>query len=119
MKGLIVDDAMVVRFMMKKIMEELGFTEIYEAGNGNDGINLFKEHHPDVVTMDITMPEMDGLACIKVIMAIDKSAKIVVCSAMGQKEMVLEAVSLGAKNFIVKPFQEDNVRETIKMVAGI
>jgi two-component system chemotaxis response regulator CheY len=119
MKALIVDDAMVVRFMLKKIITELGFEEVYDAGDGKTAVELYKQHQPDLVTMDITMPEMDGLTCIGKIMEFDKEAKIIVCSAMGQRDMVAEAVGKGAKNFLVKPFQEDKVRETVKMVMGL
>lgn len=115
-KALIVDDAAVIRFVLRKILFSTGFEEIYEAGDGKTAIQVYQEQQPDLVTMDITMPEMDGLACIKEITSIDPSARIIVCSAMGQKEMVLQAIGLGAKNFIVKPFQEENVRETVKMV---
>ena len=118
-KALVVDDAMVVRYTMKKILSDLGFAEIHEAGDGKTAIQLYQEHHPDLVTMDITMPEMDGLASIRGIMAFDPAARIIVCSAMGQKEMVVEAVSLGAKNFLVKPFQEEKIRENVKMVMGM
>ena len=118
-KALIVDDAMVVRFVLKKILTEVGFDEIHEAGDGKTAIEVYKQHQPDLVTMDITMPEMDGLTCIGEIMRFDNSAKIIVCSAMGQREMVAEAVGKGAKNFLVKPFQEDKVIETVKLVMGL
>ncbi|MGI5871868.1 MAG: response regulator [Bacillota bacterium] len=119
MKALIVDDAMMVRFVLKKFLASIGFDEVFEAGTGKEALVLYKEHRPDIVTMDITMPEMDGLQSIEAIMAEDPQARIVVCSAIGQRDYVLKAMELGAKNYLIKPFQEEKVIETIKLVMGI
>lgn len=116
MKALIADDAMMVRFILKKILAALGFSEIHEAGDGKEALALYQEHRPNLVTMDITMPEMDGLESIKEIMAVDPKANVIVCSAIGQKEFVLKALDLGAKNYLIKPFQEEKVIETVKLV---
>ncbi len=117
MKCLVVDDAAFMRMSLKQILQANGFTDVFEAGNGQEALMMFKKEKPDLVTMDITMPEMDGITAIKEIMAIDPTAKIVVCSAMGQKEIVLEAIQAGAKNFIVKPFDAQKVAEIVKAVA--
>lgn len=119
MKALIVDDAMMVRFVLKKFLASIGFDEVFEAGTGKEALVLYKEHRPDIVTMDITMPEMDGLQSIEAIMAEEPQARIVVCSAIGQRDYVLKAMELGAKNYLIKPFQEEKVIETIKLVMGI
>lgn len=119
MKALIADDAMMVRFVLKKTLSTIGFDEILEAGNGKEALELYQGHRPDFVTMDITMPEMDGLESIEAIMAVDPKAKIVVCSAIGQKDFVVKALELGAKNYLIKPFQEDKVVETVKLVLGM
>lgn len=117
LKCLVVDDAAFMRMSLKQILQANGFTDVFEAGNGQEALMMFKKEKPDLVTMDITMPEMDGITAIKEIMAIDPTAKIVVCSAMGQKEIVLEAIQAGAKNFIVKPFDAQKVAEIVKAVA--
>lgn len=114
MKILVVDDANLARAMLRKILEDGGFNEILEAANGLEAIDLYQEHHPALVTMDITMPEMDGMTAIKKIMEIDPNANIIVCSALAQKEVVMEAISAGAKHFLVKPFEPDKVLKVIK-----
>lgn len=116
MKCLIVDDAAFMRMTLKQIIQANGFDQIVEASNGIEAVETYKREKPDLVTMDITMPEMDGLAAIREIIAIDPSAKIIVCSAMGQKDFVLEAIQSGAKNFIVKPFDGAKVAEIVKTV---
>jgi two-component system chemotaxis response regulator CheY len=117
-KVLIVDDATFMRMMIKDILEKNGYQVIGEAGNGLKAVELYKAEKPDVVTMDITMPEMDGIEAVKAIREFDPSAKIVMCSAMGQQSMVMDAIRAGAKDFIVKPFQADRVLEAIKKVIG-
>lgn len=117
-KVLIVDDAAFMRMMIKDILEKNGYQVIGEANNGIKAVELYKKERPDVVTMDITMPDMDGIQAVKEIKAIDPSAKIVMCSAMGQQTMVMDAIKAGAKDFIVKPFQADRVLEAIKKVLG-
>lgn len=118
MKCLIADDAAFMRMTLKQIIQPLGFNSIVEAANGEEAVQMYKKEKPDLVTMDITMPEKDGLTAIKEIIAFDPNAKIIVCSAMGQKEIVLEAIQLGAKNFIVKPFDTPKVTEIVKAVTS-
>ncbi|EQB88535.1 chemotaxis protein CheY [Clostridium sp. BL8] len=113
-KVLIVDDATFMRMMIKDILEKNGFQVVGEAGNGAKAVELYKAEKPDVVTMDITMPEMDGIEAVKAIREFDPSAKVIMCSAMGQQSMVMDAIRAGAKDFIVKPFQADRVLEAIK-----
>ncbi|WP_346937741.1 response regulator [uncultured Clostridium sp.] len=115
---LIVDDATFMRMMVKDILEKNGYEIIGEASNGIKAVEIYKAEKPDIVTMDITMPEMDGIEAVKQIKAFDPSAKIVMCSAMGQQSMVMDAIKAGAKDFIVKPFQADRVLEAIKKVLG-
>ena len=106
-KILVVDDAAFMRVSIKNMLTKNGYTVVGEAENGKIAIEKFRELAPDVVTMDITMPEMDGLTSLKEILAIAPSANVVMISAMGQESMVREAVLSGAKGFIVKPFKED------------
>lgn len=113
---LIVDDASFMRMMIKDILSKNGFTILGEAENGLKAVEKYKELNPDLVIMDITMPEMDGIQAVKEIKKINSSAKIVMCSAMGQQAMVIEAIQAGAKDFIVKPFQADRVVEAVKKV---
>lgn len=117
-KVLIVDDATFMRMMIKDILEKNGYEVVGEAPNGLKAVELYKAEKPDVVTMDITMPEMDGIEAVKAIKAFDPAAKIIMCSAMGQQSMVMDAIRAGAKDFIVKPFQADRVLEAIKKVVG-
>lgn len=117
-KVLIVDDAAFMRMMIKDILQKNGFEVIGEASNGIEAVNLYKKERPDVVTMDITMPDMDGIEAVKEIRAFDPSAKVIMCSAMGQQSMVMDAIKSGAKDFIVKPFQADRVLEAIRKVIG-
>jgi two-component system, chemotaxis family, chemotaxis protein CheY len=116
---LIVDDAAFMRMMLKDILTKNGLQVAGEAVNGSDAVEKYKELQPDVVTMDITMPEKDGITAVKEIRSIYPQAKIIMCSAMGQQPMVLEAIQAGAKDFVVKPFQPDRVMESIKKVLGI
>ncbi len=115
---LIVDDAVFMRMMIKDILEKNGFEIIGEASNGASAVEEYKNLKPDIVTMDITMPEMDGIQAVKEIRKIDPDAKIIMCSAMGQQAMVMEAIQAGAKDFIVKPFQSDRVVEALNKVLG-
>ncbi|MEF9934251.1 MAG: response regulator [Clostridium sp.] len=117
-KVLIVDDAAFMRMMLKDILTKNGYEVIGEAPNGLKAVELYKVERPDVVTMDITMPEMDGIQALKEIKSIDPSATIIMCSAMGQQAMVMEAIKSGAKDFIVKPFQPERVIESFKKVLG-
>ena len=115
---LIVDDAAFMRMMIKDILEKNGYEVLGEASNGIKAVELYKKERPDVVTMDITMPDMDGIEAVKAIRLFDPSAKIIMCSAMGQQSMVMDAIRAGAKDFIVKPFQHDRVLEAIRKVVG-
>ena len=117
-KILIVDDAAFMRMMIKNILVKEGYEVVGEAENGAQAVEKYKELGPDLVTMDITMPEMDGITAVKEIMKINAAAKVVMCSAMGQQAMVIDAIQAGAKDFIVKPFQADRVIEAISKVLG-
>ncbi|KIL44897.1 response regulator [Jeotgalibacillus soli] len=117
-KILIVDDAAFMRMMIKDILTKNGFDVVAEAADGAQAIVQYKEHSPDLVTMDITMPEMDGITALKEIKKIDAGAKVIMCSAMGQQAMVIDAIQAGAKDFIVKPFQADRVIEAIQKAIG-
>ena len=116
-KILITDDTLFMRVTLKGILGANGFTDIIEASNGEEAISQFKKHQPDLILMDITMPGMDGITATRKIRELDPKAKIVICSAMGQKEMVMEAVQAGAVDFIVKPFQTDRVIESVRKLA--
>ena len=115
---LIVDDAAFMRMMLKDILTKKGYTIAGEASNGNEAIEKYKELKPDLTTLDITMPELDGLGALKGIKAINPDALCIMCSAMGQQAMVIEAIQGGAKDFVVKPFQADRVAEAVKKVLG-
>ena len=117
-KVLIVDDAAFMRMMIKDILQKNGFEGVGEASNGIEAVNLYKKEKPDVVTMDITMPDMDGIEAVKEIKAFDKEAKIIMYSAMGQQSVVMDAIKSGAKDFIVKPFQSDRVLKAKRKVVG-
>ncbi|AVQ99054.1 chemotaxis protein CheY [Oceanobacillus picturae] len=111
---LIVDDAAFMRMMIKDILTKNGFDVVGEAQDGVQAVEKYNELEPDLVTMDITMPEKDGITALKEIKAKHPSAKIIMCSAMGQQAMVIDAIQAGAKDFIVKPFQSDRVIEAIQ-----
>ena len=115
---LIVDDAAFMRMMIKDILTKNGYQVVGEAENGARAIEKFKELNPDLVIMDITMPEVDGIQAVKEIKKIDGESKIIMCSAMGQQAMVIESIQAGARDFIVKPFQAERVVEAIKKVLG-
>ena len=115
-KVLIVDDAAFMRISIKNTLTKNGFEVVGEAENGAIAVEKYKELRPDVVTMDITMPEMSGLDALKAIMALDADAKIIMVSAMGQEAMVRDAVLSGAKGFIVKPFKEDGLLSALSKI---
>lgn len=115
-KVLIVDDAAFMRLAIKNILEKNGFEVIGEAENGRIAVQKYKDLGPDLVTLDITMPEMTGLEALKEIMAFDPKAKVVMVSAMGQQNMIMESVMSGAKSFIIKPFKEDHVIQTLSKI---
>jgi two-component system chemotaxis response regulator CheY len=116
-KILVVDDAVFMRTVLKNILVGEGY-EIVEAGNGIEAIEEFKEHNPDLITMDITMPEMDGIVALKEILKIDANAKVCMVSAMGQESIILESVKSGAKDFIVKPFNPADVLDKVKRLSA-
>ena len=109
-----VDDAMFMRMMLKDILSKNGYEVCGEAANGKEAIDKYIELRPDLVLLDITMPEMDGIQALKKIKEVDAGAKVIMCSAMGQQAMVIESIQAGAKDFIVKPFQADRVLEAVK-----
>ena len=117
-KILIVDDAAFMRMMIKDILTKNGYEIAAEAENGQKAVEKYAETKPDLVLMDITMPEMDGIQALKKIKEIDGGANVIMCSAMGQQAMVIEAIQSGAKDFIVKPFQAERVLEAVKKVVG-
>ena len=117
-KILCVDDAAFMRKMIKDTLSKAGYTELFEAVDGADAVEKFGEIGPDLVIMDITMPNMDGLEALKAIRAKDGNANVVMCSAMGQESMVMDAVRSGAKDFIVKPFKPDRVLKTVSTILG-
>ncbi|MCL6447164.1 MAG: response regulator [Armatimonadetes bacterium] len=115
-KVLIVDDAAFMRMMIKNIITKHGYEVAGEAENGKQAVALYSELKPDLVTMDITMPEMDGIESVKAIRSLDQNANIIMISAMGQQAMVMDAIQAGAKDFIVKPFQQERVLQAIERV---
>ena len=115
---LIVDDAAFMRAMIKDILTKNGYEIAGEARNGQEAFEKYKELHPDIVTMDITMPEVDGVTAVRMIKEYDKTANIIMCSAMGQQSMVMLALKAGARDYIVKPFVGNRVIDAIKKTLG-
>lgn len=115
---LIADDAAFMRMMVKDMLIKSGYEVVGEAENGVAAVKLYQELMPDAVTMDITMPEMDGIAAVKEIKKIDPNAVIIMCTAMGQQMMVMEAIKAGAKDFVVKPFQQERVSQALQKALG-
>jgi two-component system chemotaxis response regulator CheY len=113
---LIVDDAVVMRMMIKGILNKNGYEVCGEAQNGVEAVEKYRELGPDLVTMDMVMPEMDGISAVKQIVAGDPNARIIMCTSMGQQALVVEAIQAGAKSFITKPFQPPKILETIQKV---
>lgn len=114
---LIVDDAMFMRTVLKKMLTDEGYEVIGEASNGDEAIKLAKELQPNIVTLDITMPDRDGISSIEDILKGSPNSKIIMCSAMGQQAMVVDAIKKGARDFIVKPFEKDRVIQAISNVS--
>jgi two-component system, chemotaxis family, chemotaxis protein CheY len=110
---LVVDDAAFMRKMLGDALSKGGHSVVGEATNGQEAVDRFTELKPDVVTLDITMPEKDGLTALKEILSLDPAARIVMCSALGQESKVLEAIKTGAKDFVVKPFQAERVLDAV------
>lgn len=120
-KVLIVDDAMFMRNMIAEIFngkkyKEEDYLVVAEAENGIEAVEKYKEHNPDIVTMDIVMPEMTGIEALKEIMGMDSDANVIMCSALGQDSLVMEALDAGAKDFIVKPFQPEKVLDVVTRI---
>ena len=115
---LICDDAAFMRMMIKDILTKNGYEIAAEAENGIKAVEKYNETKPDLVMMDITMPEMDGIQALKKIKEVDASANVIMCSAMGQQAMVIESIQSGARDFIVKPFNQDRVLEAVKKAVG-
>ncbi len=115
-KILVVDDAAFMRMQLKDILTKLGHEVVGDAENGLDAIGKYNQLIPDLVTMDITMPEMDGIRAVTEIKKNHQNAKIIMCSAMGQQGMVIDAIKAGAKDFVVKPFSADRIKEALEKV---
>jgi len=110
---LVVDDAAFMQKMVTDALTKGGHEVIGEAGNGTEAVEQYQSLKPDLTTLDITMPEKDGLSALKDIIALDPSAKVIMCSALGQESKVLESIKLGAKDFVVKPFQVERVLDAV------
>ncbi len=110
---MIVDDAAFMRKRIRNILSQNGFEIVAESLDGRQAVENYEQFKPDLVTMDITMPEMDGITALQKIKTIDPNARVIMVSAMGQQSMVIKAIQAGAKDFIVKPFEPDRVLETI------
>jgi two-component system chemotaxis response regulator CheY len=115
---LITDDAAFMRMMIKNILTQNGHEVVGEAANGEEAVARYAELRPDVMTMDITMPEKDGIEALREIIAADPNARVVMCSALGQETRVIESIRSGAKDFVVKPFQHDRVLSAVTKALG-
>lgn len=111
---LIVEDSAFMRANLKKILTSIGLEQVHEAENGIKAVEKYQKIKPDLVIMDITMPEMDGISAVKQIKALDPNARIIMCSAMGQQALIIEAIQAGARDFVVKPFNETRLIEAVK-----
>ena len=116
---LIVDDLRFIKIVLRDMLEKAGFRVVGEASSGEQAIALYQDTRPDVVLMDITMPGMDGLTALKKIREIDADARVIICSALGQQQLIGQALELGAKDFIMKPFQSPRVVSALKKVLDI
>jgi len=116
---LIVDDLAFIKIVLRDIIEKAGFRVVGEASNGEQAITMYQDTRPDVVLMDITMPGMDGLTALKKIREVDQTARVIICSALGQQQLIVQAIQLGAKDFIVKPFQPQRVVSALKKALDI
>jgi len=117
-RALIVDDTAFMRRMLRDILAKESIEVVAEAKNGREAVEQFRQAGPDLVIMDITMPEMDGIAAVREIIAEDAAARIIMCSALGQQELIIEALEAGARDFVAKPFLPDKVLEAIHKVLG-
>jgi two-component system, chemotaxis family, chemotaxis protein CheY len=118
-KVLIVDDLAFIKLIIRDTLEKRGFEVIGEASNGIEAIEQYTKLRPDIVLMDITMPRMDGIQSLSKIMEVDKNAKVIMCSALGQQKLIVQAIKLGAKDFIVKPFKPERIIGAIKKTLNI
>jgi two-component system chemotaxis response regulator CheY len=119
MRVLLVDDTVFMRRMLRDILAKEGFEVVAEASNGRQAVQAYQDAHPDLVIMDITMPEMDGIAAVREIAGLDRAARIIMCSALGQQELIIEALEAGAKDFVVKPFLPAKVLEAVRKVMSL
>ena len=117
-KILIVDDAPIIRLMLKDILVANGYQVVGEGNDGNEGVQLYKDLKPDVVTMDITMPEKDGIEALQEILEVNENAKVIVITAIDQRESLMEAIRAGATDYIIKPFETDRVLSAIRKAFG-
>ncbi len=118
-KVLIVDDLAFIKLIIRDILEKRGFEVAGEASNGLEAVDLYIKLKPDVVLMDITMPRMDGIQSLSKIMTVDPNAKVIMCSALGQQKLIIQAIKLGAKDFIVKPFKAERIVGAIKKTLNL
>ncbi len=116
-KVLIADDAAFMRMKSANLVKELGH-EVIEAADGSEAVAMYKQHHPDAVLMDITMPVMDGMEALREILAVDPNAKVAMVTAMGQQQVIMEAIKSGAKDFVVKPFDADRIQSALWKLVG-
>lgn len=115
----VVDDAVFMRTLLKKMLEEVeNYTVVGEGANGYDAVEQAKLNKPDIMTLDITMPDMDGIKAVKEVLKVSPNTRIIMVSAMGQQSMVIEAIKLGARDFVVKPFEKSRVLQAIKNVVS-
>ncbi len=117
-KILVCDDSAFMRMMLKKVLIDNGHEVVGEAGDGMEAVQLFRQYKPDLITMDITMPKMDGIEAVKHIFAEDPLVRIIMVTALGQRSIITDAINAGASDFVVKPFDNIQVIETVKKVLG-
>lgn len=115
-KILLVDDAAFMRMMVKDTLSKNGYTNIVEAANGEEAVKMYDQERPDLVLMDITMPQMDGIEALRIMRRNHPEAVVIMCSAMGQESIVVDAVKLGARDFIVKPFKPDRIMKAVRSI---
>ncbi len=114
--AVVVDDTIFMRMTLKNILENIGYTVLGEGADGFDAIKLYKKHKPLIITMDITMPNKDGIEAVQEILSFDQKANVIMVSAMGQKNKVIDALTAGAKDFVVKPFQHERILEALTRI---